>query len=128
MPRTLTPVDTFQGALDVVELEAHRTGDHLARLAFPDALGRRPQAMGQLVLDLLLQLGEPAEAELHGEPDDGGATGVGPAGDVGDRSEGDRLRMRQHDVGDATFGGRQFVAAFVDASGDHGGTDVTIGS
>ena len=65
------PVDAFQGALHVVELEAHRPGHHLARLALADPLGRGSQAMGQLVLDLLLQLGEPGEAELHGEPHDG---------------------------------------------------------
>ena len=96
-------------------------------MALPDALGGGAEPVGQLALHLFLQRREAGEPELHGEPDDGRAARVGPAGDVGDGPEGDRLRVGQHDVRDPALGRRELVAAFVDASCDHGpGTDVTL--
>src|SRR5262249_27023002 len=55
------------------------------------------------------QADESVVAQAGGEADDGGATGSGAAGDPRDRAERDRLRIRQHDFGDAPLRRREVV-------------------
>ena len=78
--------------------------DRLVPAELADALGGRPELAGEVALDRRLQRAEAVEAELGGEAYDGGGSGLGRAGEVGDGAEADELGAFEHDLGDPTLG------------------------
>ena len=83
-----------------------------------DPLGGRPQLPREVVLHRRLQRAEAVEAELGGEPDDGGRPGAGLRREVGDGAEGDEMRALEHGLGDAPLGRRELGTGGGDAVGD----------
>ena len=84
--------------------------DRLVARQLADPLGGRAQLAGEVALDRRLERAEPVEAELGGQPHDGGRAGPGCLGEVGDGAEPDELRAFEHDLGDAPLGRRELRA------------------
>ena len=108
-------VDGVERRLHVRQLGGAVAGDRLVAAELADPLGGRAQLAGEVALDRRLQGAEPVEAELGGEPHDGGGAGGGRLGEVGDGAEADELRPRQDDLGDTPLGRRQLRAGVPDA-------------
>ena len=88
--------------------------DRLVAAELADPLGGRAQLAGEVALDRRLQRAEPVEAELGGQPHDGGRAGAGRLGEVGDGAEADELRALEHDLGDAPLGRRELRPGVAD--------------
>ena len=83
-----------------------------------DALGRRTQLPGEVLLDRRLQRREAVEAELGRQPHDRRRAGPGRLGEIGDGPEADQLGPGQDDLGDAPFGGGEARSRLADPLDD----------
>ena len=100
-------VDGIEGGLDVRQLCGPVALDRRVAAQLADALGRRSQLAGEVVLDRSLERAESVEAELGGQPHDGGGPRRRRFGEVGDGAESDQLGSGEDDFGDPTFGRRE---------------------
>ncbi len=118
-------VDALQRLVHVVELDRQAAPEEVGRRRLPDALCGRAQLAPQLPLHRFLQPGEAVVAELGRQAHHRGGTRSGLARQVGDRPEGDELRVLQHHVRHPALGRRQPPPASVIARATSTGPDAS---
>jgi hypothetical protein len=108
-------IDLTERGLDVAEFQLEMGVQRVVNGRIADPFRRRPQLIGQVLLDGRLQCAEALEAELGGQPHHCGRSRSGTLGKIGDRSECHQLRVGQHHLGDAPLGVGETGAGLADA-------------
>ena len=119
-------IDRTERSLEVREPVGERPADNIVRRSLPNPLGGRAKAIGELRLNARLETPIPLEAQVVGEPDDGGAGRVGLLSERGHRAEGHRIRMGKEHVDHAALGGGEIVTVAVDHLDQSHETNVTM--